>query len=146
MIKRIYDSVDKHIEREQQKILQAEKQRAAMKNFKASDHFNIGDIVVNSWGYEQTNVEFYQVIEVLNKKIRVRQIKSDLVSAVGSMSGKVMPLKDEFLDGDDDEILLLSLKADIYTNGDIKARICDPKRFYNFRKWDGQPEYCSWYY
>ena len=33
-----------------------------------------GDILYTSWGWEQTNVDFYQVIHVINKKIVVRKI------------------------------------------------------------------------
>jgi hypothetical protein len=39
-----------------------EKRRNENKNVKTSDFYKIGDIVVNSWGFEQTNIEFYKVI------------------------------------------------------------------------------------
>jgi hypothetical protein len=143
MLKRIYTSVDNHIQREQEKIEKIEAQRTAMKNFQASDWFKIGDIIVNSWGYDQTNVDFYQVTEVLNKKIRVREISSEIVEATGSMSAYVMPVKDSFCH--DTEISLLSLKADINSKGEISCRICDPKSYYHFHKWSGTKEYCSWY-
>lgn len=147
MLKRIYTSVDNHVQREQEKIDKAEAQRAAMKIFKASDYYQLGDIIVNSWGYDQTNVDFYQVTEVLNKKIRVREICGEMVESCGSMSAYVMPLKDRFCDDTHNsrEISLLSLKADINSKGEISCRICDPKKFYNFHKWEGTKQYCSWY-
>ena len=147
MIKRIYESVDRHIERENEKIQGRAEQKKAMSIFKASDYFNVGDIIVNSWGYEQTNVDFYQVTEVLNKKIRVRKISGEIVRATGSMSADVMPVKDSFCDNTESRrnVSLLSLKAEIGSKGTISCRICDPQSYYYFHKWDGTPQYCSWY-
>ncbi len=144
MIKRIYESVDRHIERENEKIQKRAEQKNAMSIFKASDYFDVGDIVVNTWGYEQTNVDFYQVTKVLNKKIMVREITFEISSAVGSMSANVVPVKDSFCDNEDSSYML-SLKAEIKTDGKIGCRICNPKSYYYFHKWDGKPQYCSWY-
>lgn len=33
-----------------------------------NDTVSVGDIFVSSWGYEQTNVTFYQVLSVHGKK------------------------------------------------------------------------------
>lgn len=146
MIKRIYESVDRHIERENEKIQRRAEQKLAMSVFKASDYFNIGDIVVNTWGYEQTNVDFYQVTEVLNKKIKVREIGCKTVDGShGFMSCDVLPDIDNFVKDPRKEINLLSLKADINANGEISCRICNPESYYYFHKWDGKPQYCSWY-
>lgn len=119
-----------------------ENARALQAVLKASDHFHIGEIIVNSWGYEQTNVEFYQVVEVLNKKIRVRELQQERIKGGehSSMSCEVLPIKDEFC-GDD--LLLLSLKINPWGNNDVA--ICNPQNYYFFRKWDGSSEYCSWY-
>lgn len=141
MITRIYESIDRHIQRENEKKEKKEIEKKAFENFKASDYYAIGDIVVNTWGYEQTNVEFYQVIEVLNKKIRVREICQNTVKCVGAMSSEVMPDRDNFYN---DKILLLSLRVEFY-NDKMNCRICNPESFYYFRKWEGTSEYCSWY-
>ena len=37
----------------------------------------VGDIFRNSWGYEQTTVDFYQVVRVSAKSVWVRRIKGD---------------------------------------------------------------------
>jgi len=147
MIKRIYESVDRHIERENEKLQKREELKKAMQVFKAADYFTPGDIVVNTWGYEQTNVDFYQVTEVLNKKIRVRKIGAEIVNATGPMSANVMPVKDSFCDNSESSrnVSLLSLKAEINVSGVVSCRICDPQSYYYFHKWDGKPQYCSWY-
>jgi uncharacterized protein YutD len=33
-----------------------------------------GDILVSSWGYDQTNVDFYQVVEAGEKSVKIREI------------------------------------------------------------------------
>lgn len=37
-----------------------------------NDTVSVGDVFVSSWGYEQTNVTFYQVLSVHGKKNRYR--------------------------------------------------------------------------
>jgi hypothetical protein len=43
------------------------KDREEKKNFKTSLFF--GDILYTSWGYDQTNVDFYEVVEVIGDKM-----------------------------------------------------------------------------
>lgn len=56
-----------------------------------------GDIFVSSWGCEQTNVNFYQVISVHGKKtVTVREVRGDFIFSQ-SMAGKVRPQKNDFI-------------------------------------------------
>lgn len=58
----------------------------------------IGDIFVCRWGYEQTNVDFYQVINVKGTKtVELREIKTEIIER-GDLTGKVIPCKDKFLE------------------------------------------------
>lgn len=34
----------------------------------------VGDILVSSWGYDQTNIDFYQVVGVTAKSVKIRAI------------------------------------------------------------------------
>lgn len=43
--------------------------------------FKVGDILDSSWGYDQTNIDFYEVIEVSEKTIVVRKIGSRVVES-----------------------------------------------------------------
>lgn len=95
----------------------------------------VGDILVSSWGYEQTNVDFYQVVEVKpsRKAIVIREICSDLnTDAAAFMSGTVTPIPDNFKG----KPMLKRVQPGDY------VRI---ESFANARKWDGKPKYCSWY-
>ena len=57
----------------------------------------VGDILYCTWGWEQTNVEFAQVVEVLpsGKTCKVREICSR-IEETGAMQGNAWPLKDTF--------------------------------------------------
>lgn len=39
----------------------------------------IGDILVSSWGWDQTNVDFYEVVAVTKSSVRIRLVKSKVV-------------------------------------------------------------------
>lgn len=58
----------------------------------------VGDVLNTSWGYEQTNVEFYQVIERKGKtKVVLREIGSERVRETSWCSADVKPVKDAFI-------------------------------------------------
>ncbi len=96
---------------------------------------NPDDILVSSWGYEQTNVNFYQVISVKNRTVKMREIalKTDGESWAGAMSDHVVPVKDAFLE-----------RAEVMTK---RVGIGDSVKLdYGYAgKWDGRPRYRSWY-
>ena len=53
------------------------------------------DILASSWGYDQTNVDFYQVVEVLDKAVRIRPIEQKVVSSSPG-SDSVVPVPNHF--------------------------------------------------
>lgn len=56
----------------------------------------VGDVLHSSWGYDQTNADFYQVVEVPSKCfVIVREIGYKTVSDNGP-STRVVPVKDSF--------------------------------------------------
>lgn len=50
----------------------------------------VGDIVNTCWGYDQTNREFYEVIEVKGKMVTIREIASERTET-GWATGKCVP-------------------------------------------------------
>jgi len=56
----------------------------------------VGAIVYHSWGYEQTNVDFYQVVGRTQHFVKIRPIKSKTVKRISDMAGEVVPVKDSF--------------------------------------------------
>ena len=68
-----------------------EMRRAEFKN-----KLEVGTILYSSWGYDQTNIDFYQVIEKKNESVTIRPIASRNVRDAGFMSNYVAPIKDHF--------------------------------------------------
>lgn len=97
---------------------------------------NNGDIFVTTWGYEQTNADFYQVIGVTPKGVRIRHIKSKSKIEGQSMSGYAIPVKNEF-DGSP------KTKRIIIYDGEEKIRIGESQGLAD--KWDGNPVGISTY-
>lgn len=59
----------------------------------------VGDIFSMSWGYDQTNVNYFQVTRVTPKGVYIREIGSRSVPGTqGFMCETVRPVKDNFLD------------------------------------------------
>jgi hypothetical protein len=107
--------------------------KAEKKAFKPE--LNIGDIYASSWGYEQTNVNFYQVVEVKGKcTIVLREIAQDYIKGTeGNMSCKVTARKDDFVNNE-----LIQKRV---TKTGVKLA-----SYQYAYKWDGKPKYKSWYY
>lgn len=113
------------------KLIQA-KARAALKDGSAVP-FPVGTILDHSWGWEQTNVDFYQVIVVKGCTITIQKIRQD-TEETGFMSGTTTPRPGEFVG----EPIVKVLRP--YNEGyhiPMEHGWCD--------KWNGQPQRCSWY-
>lgn len=96
------------------------KSREEMKNRKKEvranmvNPFSVGDILYNSWGYEQTNIDFYQIIEVGKKSVKIMRIKSKYEGDCGFMSNYVSPDKDNFYGEPKTKILQVSSNGIIH--------------------------------
>lgn len=79
--------------KEERKIARAAAKAAALESVK------IGDLFVASWGWEQTNVDAYQVVEKKGATVTLREIALQTVegSDQGFMSDRVVPVKDAFI-------------------------------------------------
>lgn len=61
----------------------------------------VGDILYSNWGYDQTNIDFYQVTKVVGKKsVKIRPIAQRRVETEGEhfTAEHVVAVKDAFLD------------------------------------------------
>lgn len=87
-------------------------------------------ILYSSWGWEQTNIDFYQVVAIRGCAVDLRQF-DQRTTEDGYMCGTTVPLSDVF-------------KGTIHTHRLSKNYI----RIDSCRtawKWNGQPLRCSWY-
>lgn len=123
--------VDKHLESLWAHKEEKEKRKATMNR---PSELQVGDILENSWGYDQTNIDYYQVISRTEKSVKVRAIVSQLTTnSSGPMSGYCVPVKDEF--SGHSPVLTKRVYNGVYVS--MKHGGCS--------KWNGKPSYCSWY-
>jgi len=108
-----------------------EERKAEQKAFKTS--LQVGDVLYSSWGYDQTNIDWYQVVEVKpsGKSVVIRRIAGDTIEN-GFMSGYTTPCPDHFVG---EEQLKRVQVGDTLTITSYASAW----------KWDGKPKYCSWY-
>lgn len=96
----------------------------------------VGEIVYNSWGYDQTNIDFYQVVRVSSNFAWLQSINSQstLDGGCGPMSGHVEPVADT-MHGE-----VTQHRVRMY-NGNPSIRFEHGAGCV----YDGKPKYESWY-
>ncbi|BCA97241.1 hypothetical protein TUM19329_36020 (plasmid) [Legionella antarctica] len=58
----------------------------------------IGSILYTSWGYEQTNIDFYEVTRLIGKTtLELREISQSCVPGQYGLSGKTKPIPSHFV-------------------------------------------------
>jgi hypothetical protein len=93
-----------------------------------------GDILVASWGYDQTNVDFYQVLRLVgDKSVEVRKIGSKRTERE---SGNSMA---DYCVADPQNIIGEPMVRRAM-NGSVRIDDCR-----NASKWEGREQYRSWY-
>lgn len=51
----------------------------------------VGDILYSSWGYDQTNIEYYKVTKVSEFSVWLQKVNSQVIDQVGWAHYKVVP-------------------------------------------------------
>jgi hypothetical protein len=95
-------------------------------------NMKVGDLYYSSWGYDQTNVDFYQVIAINGKSFTLKEIASKTVDGSTyshGMADERVPVKDAFLDKP--EITKRTFKLNSYSW--IRPTT------------ETEKHYCSWY-
>ena len=75
-------TVNRVIDLRKEQLAEKQKVRDEKKNYKHG--LTVGDILYSSWGYDQTNIDFYEVTEAGEKAIVIRKVKSVVVKRSGS--------------------------------------------------------------
>lgn len=83
---------------------------------------NVGDIFYTSWGYDQTNVNYYKVIRVTAKSAEVVPIGSHIVEAHGPGGNQIEPNPDYVCEWD---VLIGVNRGD-----EKKSKLCKVKSGY----------------
>ncbi len=121
-------------------------ERAEAKKKARTDFVNpykVGDILYNSWGYDQTNVDFYQVVTVGKKSIKMRKICGETVEgSEGHDCCYLKPIKDKFYS---EEVITKIIQVRVSYNN--KPYYSIPSRCGSISLYDSgeRGTYCSWY-
>ena len=104
--------------------MKAERRKKATNNT-----LKIGDILYSSWGYDQTNIDFYQVTELIGKQsVKIKQVASKVLSNSHGQD-KVTAVKGAFLENAEEMLKRVSDNS-VSLNSYSSARL-----------WDGSPKY-----
>ena len=122
--KYIQDFLDSKKQREEEKA----ERRKAQKLTKDHD-IKVGDIFYTCWGYDQTNIDYYQVVDVRGSRIDLREIGQEVVDRYPG-GEEVVPVKDSFTS---DKIITISARAD--------GTVTKISSFEYPSKWDGKPHH-----
>lgn len=107
----------------------------------------VGDIFHYSWGYEQTNANYFQVVELKGtKQVVIREISYEITETTGIDSYKVTACKNVFLKSsqfiaDNEKGAVKQVKG--LKNGTIYINI---ESFGFCRLWDGTNDLMTCYY
>lgn len=121
-VERMLEFCNEWIERVERNINSQNEIKAKKKEAQREMKHNYeeGMIIYNSWGYDQTNIDFYQVIERKEKSIKIARIASSYVEgSEGFMSAYVKPVKDAFIG----EPIVKKVIVSVGYNGDISYYI-----------------------
>jgi hypothetical protein len=95
-----------------------------------------GDIVSYSWGYEQTNIDFYKVIARKGDFCTLRKLKANCTHDAQTMTGTTTP-KEEFADEK-------TIRRKVHRRDGKESGFAIQS--YGWASlWDGQPEHYSTY-
>ncbi len=111
---------------------------------KGEHPYKLGQIIYNSWGWDQTNIDFYQVIEVKPKSIKIRAIKSAYAKdqkGCGPMSAYVVPVQNDFKGETETKRVLLYMSCEKTPTFYINAK----HGSFNIYNQGDAGVYSSWY-
>jgi hypothetical protein len=106
---------------------------AAAEELKPTPTANVGDILVSSWGYDQTNVDYYQVIATSGSMATIREIQGQIVQSDRG-SDRVSAVKDAFTSEP------RRVRVQKSYGGTYCVKV-DAHSDRHARPWDGTPQY-----
>ena len=127
---RLDDAVEKLAESSRASLESKKKRREERKQFKHD--YQIGDILYSSWGYDQTNIDFYEVVGLTAKTVTLQEIGSKVVKDHGHTI-ELMPVPGR------PKGKILKNKR-VSTGKSVKIN-----SFASAYKWDGKPKSATGY-
>lgn len=103
----------------------------------AKDSWGVGSILYSSWGYEQTNIEFYKVTKRTKATVTIVRLSEDIVEHNPEYMSGYTSAGEEVV-GEPIKSKRISNRGTDYES----IKLSDYKRAY---PWDGKPKYFSYY-
>lgn len=137
------------------KLLGGETVSETVKNTEFDFDVKVGDLFYSSWGYEQTNVDFFQVVALVGKKsVRVKEVFPKMLSEDPTCSmaaDRTYEVTNELLPAIESSVFIKDQE-----HGDLKRLkswaqdgksnpLFDLSSFASAHKYTGQKLYESWY-
>jgi len=69
--------------------------RSERVNFKHT--LQVGEVVTYSWGYDQTNLEFFEIVARTEKTVTLRPIGGNCIEASGPGGNRFVPMRTKYL-------------------------------------------------
>lgn len=109
-----------------------DKRKEERKQIAKKNDLKVGDILYSSWGYDQTNIDFFQVVEKKGAQtVVIRPIASKVVETTGWCSDMVVAVKDAFIE---------SPIYDSYMTKRVSDNSVKLKSYSWAWLWDGEPK------
>ena len=106
-------------------------------------NYSIGDILYSSWGYDQTNIDFYEVVGITAKSVKIRRLHTmnpplRTSVEVNSFTERVEPVPGDFAS----EPMTKRVRPGNDGRGSVKI-----SSYAYAYYWDGSPKYqTAWGY
>ena len=94
----------------------------------------VGDLIYNSWGWEQTNIDFYQVVRVSEHCVWLRKLCHE-TEEKGFMQGPTRPILGQFAEDEITQHHASQNEHGVHIHFKYGAGC----------KWSGGDLWCSWY-
>ena len=110
-----YESKKKYAEKK--KAMAAENQES----------YKGGEILYSSWGYDQTNIDFYQIVKKTKSMVTIQKIGKEYLDTKYESENLVKPVKNDFIGKEmKKKVGAYGVSLNTYANASL---------------WDGQPKY-----
>lgn len=104
------------------------KQKRQQERREFSHDYQVGDILVSSWGYEQTNIDYYEVTKIIGPQmVEIRKIGKNFIGSHGT-SDVVTP--------DAGHYVSAPMRKKVSQGGYVRLT-----SFSSARRWDGKPDH-----
>jgi len=123
------------------KLEEAKKASAREEKKNMVNPFSLGEIFYDSWGYGQTNIDWYQVTKVNPKSVIVRRLEADVKSKSMDLHGSTTPIRDSFKGTRE---ILKKVNVASWEEKGSEDRFYLKSEYGWMSKWNGEPKGSSW--